>query len=142
MFYGNPLSSTYNGDGIFDTFEGLSSNGDTARNTFKVGMFCCFPFTARTVAQRCLEQVGLGGNASFLSFQVGTKSQSPPLFKVSLLILTPIVGCLLFAQGSHPAGRLLHVNVVVYLTYLHARVQFFRTAAVQEKYMVGNDENL
>lgn len=78
MFYRNPLSSTYNGDGVFDTFEGLFSNGGTVRNTFKVGMFCCFLFTARTVAQHCLEQVPWGRvRECFISpFQVGTTSQS------------------------------------------------------------------
>ena len=61
MFYGNPLSSTYNGDGVFGTFERLFSNEGTARNTFKFGMFCCcFLFTVRTVAQYCSEHVPSG----------------------------------------------------------------------------------
>ena len=52
-----PFPPPYNGDGVFDTFEGLFSNEGTARNTFKVGKFCCFLFTAGTVAQHCLERV-------------------------------------------------------------------------------------
>ena len=53
---------------FFDTFERLFSNGDTAHSTFKVGMFCCFLFTSRTVAQHCLEQLGPEGNVLFLPF--------------------------------------------------------------------------
>ena len=53
---------------VFDTFERLFSNGGTARSTFKVGMFYCFLFTSRTVAQHRLEQVGPEGNVSFLPF--------------------------------------------------------------------------
>ena len=63
-----PFPPPYNGDGVFDTFEGLFSNEGTARNTFKVGMFCCFLFTARTVAQHCLERVPWGRvRESFIS---------------------------------------------------------------------------
>ena len=41
----------------FSYFWGVILKWGTARNTFKVGMFCCVLFTAGTVAQYCLERV-------------------------------------------------------------------------------------
>ena len=50
---------------------------------------------------------GAGRECLICPFSSWYNVLKPPQVKVFLLILAPIVGCLLFAEGSHPLGRLL-----------------------------------
>ena len=63
--------------------------------------------------------ISCGGTTSLRAGGAGRECFISPVlswYNVTKPLLMQIVGCLLFAQGSHPAGRLLHVDVVVYLT--------------------------
>ena len=57
---------------------------------------------------------GAGRECLICPFSSWYNVLKPPQVKVFLLILAPIVGCLLFAEGSHPLGRLLRKCCCLY----------------------------
>ena len=80
--------------------------------------------------------ISYGGTTSLGAGGAGRECFTSPFlswYNVTKPILMAIVGCLLFAQGSHPVGRLLHVNVVVYLTYLHCSCPMFQNCCSTRK---------